>query len=145
MLDQIQADLKDAQLAKDQIRISTLRMLLSEIHNREIQKGGQLSGQDVIQVIQREVKKRKEAAGGFRQGGREEAALKEESELKILESYLPAQLSTEELTELVEQTIKEVGASSADIGKVMSALMPKIAGRADGGIVSALVREKLTT
>lgn len=148
-VDQIQEDLKAAQLAKDEIKVSTLRLLLSEIKNKEIalrQSSGQasLSDSDVISVIQREAKKRKEAAEGFRVGGREESAVKEEAELKILESYLPAQLSNEELTKIVEEAIKESGAVSlADMGKVMGAVMGKTGGRADGGTVSNLVKDRL--
>lgn len=147
--DQFQNDLKQAVLSRDEITVSTLRLLLSEIHNLEIQKGGPPSGglsdQDVISVIHREVKKRKEAAVGFRQGGREEQAQKEELEAKILTGYLPRKLSNEELTKLVEDSINEVGAESqADMGKVMGVMMGKVQGRADGGTVSALVKEKLT-
>lgn len=145
MVDDIQNDLKQAQLARDEIKVSTLRLLISEIHNVEIQKGGSLSDGDVISVVQREVKKRKEAAAGFRQGGREEQAQKEENELKVLERYLPEQLSNEELTKLVQDSITEVGANSLpDLGKVMGVVMTQVAGRADGGTVSALVKEKLT-
>lgn len=145
MLDRIQEDLKQAQLQRDEIKVSTLRLLLSEIHNLEIKKNGEVSDQDMIGVIQREVKKRKEAAESFRSGGREDSSQKEEAEAKLLEAYLPAQASTEELTQLVEQTIKEVGATlPADMGKVMSAVMAKVAGKADGAAVSALVREKLS-
>ena len=145
MLDKLQADLKQAQLSYDAVKVSTLRLLLSEIKNAEIAKGGELSGEDVVSVIQKEVKKRKEAAAGFRSGEREESALKEESELKILKEYLPAQMSTEELTKVVEQTITEVGASSIqDMGKVIGAVMGQVKGRSDGGTVSALVKEKLS-
>lgn len=145
MLDRIQTDLKNAQLARDEIKVSTLRLLLSEIHNAEIQKGAQISEEDVILVLQREAKKRKEAAVAFRSGGREEAALKEEAELKILESYLPVPLSNEELTKIVQDTITELGANSlADMGKVMGAAMGKVKGQADGGVVSAVVKERLS-
>lgn len=144
MVDKIQSDLKEAQLARDEVRVSTLRLLLSEIHNFKIQKGTDVSDQDVVSVLQREAKKRKEAAAGFRAGGREDAALKEEAELKILEEYLPAQISNEELTKIVSDTITEVGAKSiADMGKVMGAVMGKVAGRADGSQVSSIVKEKL--
>lgn len=146
MVDKLQNDLKVAQLARNEIKVSTLRLLLSEIKNAEISKGGQLTDDDVVVIIQREVKKRKEAATGFRTGGREEQAQKEEIELKILEGYLPQQLSDKELTGIVDQAITEVGASSvADMGKVMGTVMGKVAGKADGGRVSALVREKLST
>ncbi|MEK6808581.1 MAG: GatB/YqeY domain-containing protein [Nanoarchaeota archaeon] len=148
LFDKIQDDLKQAQLGRDEIRVSTLRLLISEIHNVEIQKGlpaGGLSEEEIISVIQREVKKRKEGALGFRQGGREEQAQKEESEQKVLEGYLPKQLSNEELTKIVESSINELGAASIqDMGKVMGVIMSKVAGRADGGIVSALVKERLS-
>lgn len=145
MVDDIQEDLKKAQLAKDEIKVSTLRLLISEIHNGEIAKGSPLNDQDIISVIGREVKKRKEAAVGFRSGGREEQALKEEAEQKVLEAYLPAQMETSELTKIVEDTIKEIGATSIqDMGKVMGAVMGKVKGSADGNTVSSIVKEKLS-
>lgn len=144
MVDRLQEDLRQAQLARDEVKVSTLRLLLSEIKNAEIAKGSEVSKQDVVSIIGREVKKRKEAAVGFRSGGREDQAQKEEAESKILGGYLPTQLSNEELTKLVETTINEVGATSiTDMGKVMGVVMSKVAGRADGGVVSALVRERL--
>lgn len=144
LLPKIQTDLKVAQLARDEVGVSTLRLLLSEIKNREISKGGDLADPEIIAIIQKEVKKRNEAAAGFRSGGREEAALKEEHEAKILTDYLPQQMNNEELTRLVEETITELGAAgAADIGKVMGTVMGKAAGRADGGIVSGLVKERL--
>ena len=145
LLDQIQTDLKNAQLARDEIKVSTLRLLLSEIHNAQIQKGAKVSDQDVILVLQSEAKKRKEATAAFRSGDREEAALKEEAELKILEGYLPSKLSNEELTKIVLDTINELGATTiADMGKVMGVVMSEVKGRADGGMVSAMVKEKLS-
>lgn len=144
MLEKIQTDLKEAQLARDEVKVSTLRLLLSEVKNGEISKGGPLAGSDIVSIIQREVKKRKEAAVGFRSGQREEAALKEEQEAKVLEGYLPAQMSNEELTKIVSDTITELGATSiADMGKVMGVVMGKVAGRADGSQVSSIVKEKL--
>src|SRR3989338_1272937 len=132
LIAQIQDDLKNALIARDEVKVSTLRLLLSEIHNAEIAKGEEIGDEDVTLVIQREVKKRKEAAAGFRQGEREESAQKEELEAKVLEGYLPARdasqrdaggpaaLPNEELTKLVEKVINEVGATNmADIGKVM--------------------------
>lgn len=145
VVENIQSDLKQAQLARDEIVVSTLRMLLAEIHNTQIQKGQDLSDQDVITVLQRETKKRKEAAAGFRLGGREESAQKEEAELKVLQKYLPAEMPHEELTKIVESTINEMGATTiSDMGKVMSAVMERVKGQADGGTVSSLVKEKLS-
>ena len=145
MVDKLQEDLKQAQLVRNEVKVSTLRLLLSEIKNAQIAKGGQLLDDDIIVVVRREVKKRKEAAAGFRSGEREQQALKEEAEAKILEGYLPAQLTNEELTKLVEDSITEVGASTiADMGKVMGIVMGKVSGKADGGTVSAIVKERLS-
>ncbi|MCL5784371.1 MAG: GatB/YqeY domain-containing protein [Patescibacteria group bacterium] len=146
LLDQIQTDLKNAQLARDEVKVSTLRLLLSEAKNKEIAKGESLTDEEVVSLIQREVKKRTEAAEGFRKGGREDSVLKEESEAKVLENYLPARLSTEELTKIVEGTINELGASTMqDMGRVIGAVMGKVKGQASGGAVSAIVKEKLST
>ncbi len=143
LLNQLQQDLKQAQLDRNETRVSTLRLLISEIKNAEISKGGALSDADTLSIVQKETKKRKEAATAFRGGNREESAQKEEAELKVLESYLPKQLTTEELTKVVEETINEVGATSiADMGRVIGAVMGKIKGQADGGTVSNLVKEK---
>ena len=145
MVDKIQADLKQAQLSRDEVKVSTLRLLLSEIKNAEIAKGGDLGDPDIVSIVQKEVKKRKEAAIGFRFGGREEQAKKEEAESLILEGYLPAQLQLEELTKIVESSITELGANSIqDMGKVIGAVMAKVKGQADGGVVSVLVKEKLS-
>lgn len=142
--DKLQTDLKQAQIDRDERRISTLRLLLSEIHNAEIAQGEALSDEEIASVIQHEVKKRKEAAAGFRQGEREEKALLEEAEAEILSSYLPQQLSDRELTKIVEDTITELGATSiSEIGKVIGAVIGKVKGQADGAKVSALVKFKL--
>lgn len=145
LLDKIQSDLKVAQLARDEIGVSTLRLLISEIKNAEIAKGNPLVDEDIVSVLQKEIKKRKEASIAFRNGAREQSALKEEAEAKILQNYLPAQLSTEELTKLVELTINEIGASGvSDMGKVIGAVMGKVKGMTDGGTVSNIVRMKLS-
>ncbi len=141
----IQEDLKTAQLDRDEVKVSTLRLLLSEINNAKIAKGGDLSAEDLMSVVQKEAKKRREAALGFRSGSREEQAQKEEAELKILEGYLPLQLSDEELTQIVLETITEVGASSLqDMGKVIGAVMGKVKGQADGARISSIVKEKIS-
>lgn len=146
LLDTIQTDLKNAQLTRDEIKVSTLRLLLSEVKNKEISKGEQLSDEDVVLVIYKEVKKRKEAAEGFRTGGREESAVKEEAEAKILIDYLPQQMNNEELTKIVEETINELGVSTVvDMGKVIGIVMGKVKGQADGGMVSAIVKGKLVS
>lgn len=148
MEDRIKQDLKEAMLARNELAVSTLRILISELRNATIAKGNAnstLSESEVISVIQKEIKKRKEGAAGFRQGGREENAQKEESEAYALEKYLPAQLTDEELTKIVEDTINNVGASSvADMGKVIGQVMAKVGQTADGGRVSQIVKENLS-
>lgn len=146
MLSKLPADLKQAQLNREETKVSTLRMLLSEIKNAEIANGKELEEDQIISILQKEVKKRKEAAAGFRQGNREGAALKEEAELKILEEYLPKQLSDEELTKIVEEAITQTGASAmSDMGKVIGIVMGKVSGQADGGRVSSLVKTRLSS
>lgn len=146
LIDQIQSDLKQFQLQRQEAEVSTLRMLLSEIRYAQIGKGKELSDADIVAVIQKEVKKRKEAAEGFRQGGRLESAAKEEKESEILQKYLPTQLSDEELTKIVENSINDMGAKTvADMGKVIGAVMSKVAGQAEGARVSALVKQKLSS
>ncbi len=144
-LTQVQNDLKEAQLARDEIKVGTIRLLLSELNYARIAKGEDLTEQDFITVVQKELKKRKEAAEAFKSGGREESAKKEEAEAKVLELYLPSQLSDEELTKIVEEAIKEVGVTStSDMGRVIGTVMGKVRGQADGGRVSQIVKSKLT-
>jgi len=136
-------------VAKDELRLSTIRLLKSAIQYHEIQKGGAGYGatdEDVIEVIGREIKKRNEAIELYKQGGRNELAEKEQKELEILKSYLPEQMSEDEVRKLVEEAISSIGASGIqDMGKVMGALMPKVKGKADGTLVSNIVREALSS
>jgi uncharacterized protein len=144
LLDQLQQDLKHAMLAKEESKVSTLRMLISAVRYTGNGTAQEFSDEDVISVIQKEVKKRREAAEGFRKGGREEAALKEEAELEILAGYLPEQLSDEELTKIVEEAITKTGAKSpADMGRVIGMVMGSVGSGADGSRVSGMVKEKL--
>ena len=147
MEDKIKQDLKEAMLARQDLAVSTLRMLISELKNASIAKGidSILTDSEVISVIQKEIKKRKEASAGFRQGGREEDAKDEELEGSVLERYLPSQLSDEELTKIIENTINSIGASGiADMGKVIGAVMGKVGQSAQGGRVSVLVKTRLS-
>lgn len=145
---QLQDELKSSMLAKDALKTSTLRMLLSAINYAEIQKGGagyEATDEEVIAVIQKEAKQRRDSIEAFEQGGRQEMADKEKRELQLLQSYLPEQMSEEEIKKLVEEAIKQTGATSmSDIGKVMGVLMPKVKGKADGSVVNKIVREQLT-
>ncbi len=146
LLDVISGNLKKAQLNREDLKVSTLRLLISAINYEKIQKGRDLSDEEIISIVQKEIKKRKEAALGFRQGQREESAQKEEAEANILEEYLPLQLSDEELTKIAEDTITELGAKSlSDMGKVIGLVMGKVQGQADGARVSRVVKEKLTS
>jgi uncharacterized protein YqeY len=142
--EQIDADYKAAMKARDDLKVSVLRLLRSAIHNAEIDKQRTLTDDEILGVIQSEVRKRRESIEAFQQGGRQDLVEREQAELAILESYLPKALTREELEALVRETVRKVGALSVrDMGKVMSALMPKVRGRADEREVSNLVRQIL--
>ena len=144
---QIGSDLKEAMKQKDALRVSALRMLVAAVQNKEIglmKKDTGLSDDELLQVIRSEVKKRKEAAGEFEKGGRGEMAKKEKEEAEILEAYLPAELSDDELEDLVRKAAEEQGASSAkDFGAVMKAAMALVEGRAAGNRVAEAVKKYL--
>ncbi len=147
LTEKIQDDLKQSMLARDELKTSTLRMLKSAIGYFEIQKGRagyEATDEDVLQVIQKEVKQRKDSIEQYTAGGRPELAEKENKELQILQSYLPEQMSEDEVKGIVENAVKQAGASSIqDMGKVMGIIMPQVKGKADGTLVSKLVRESL--
>ncbi|MCP9485454.1 MAG: GatB/YqeY domain-containing protein [Gaiellaceae bacterium MAG52_C11] len=141
---EIESQLKDAMRERDDARRDALRLILSSLRAAEKELQRELSEDEELQVLQRERKKRLEAAEAFRSGDRAEQADKEEAELDVLEEFMPEPLSEEEIEEIVDDAIAEVGATSMrDIGRVMADVMPQIAGRADGSSVSQLVREKL--
>jgi uncharacterized protein YqeY len=138
--EQVKADLATAMKAGERDRVGALRMVLSEL-----QKAAKEGGADELAVLRRERKRRLDAAGQFRQGGRPELAEQEESEARIIEHYLPAELDDSELDAIVAAAIAETGASDPkDMGQVMKAVMAKAAGRADGKRASARVREALS-
>jgi uncharacterized protein len=140
VLDQVQDDVKTALKAGERERVHALRLIAAEL-----QKAAKEGGGDEVEVLQRERKRRLEAAEAYREGGRADQAAAEEREAEIIAAYMPEQVSDEELSALVGDAVAESGASSPqDMGKVMSLVMPKIKGRADGKRVSAAVREKLT-
>ena len=147
--DKIQEDLKQAMLAKEVEKLSTIRMLKSALQYFEIQKGGagyEATDEDVMDVIGREIKKRRESIEIYEKGGRQELADKEKLELEILQTYLPEQMTEEEVQVLVNEAITQTGAKTMqDMGKVMDALMPKVKGKTDASIISNLVRQKLST
>ena len=144
LIAEIKQQLTDAMREGDAARRDALRLILSSLQSAEKELQRELHDDEELQVLQRERKKRVEAADAFRAGGREEQADKEEAELDVLEEFMPDPLSEEEVEEIVDDVIAEVGATSMrDIGRVMADVMPQVAGRADGGDVSQLVREKL--
>jgi uncharacterized protein YqeY len=144
--EKIQSDLTESMKARNEQRSGTLRMVLAAIKNEEVagKVARELSEAEIITVLSREAKKRREAAEGFAAGGREDRAEDERNEGKIIAEYLPAQLSESEIRELVAAAIAETGVSGpAGMGQVMKVVTPKTAGRADGGLVSSIVKELL--
>ena len=143
----IDEDLKDAMRAKDAARLSVLRLLKAALKNATIEKvgaAGELNDADAIAVIRKQLKQRQDSIESFEKGGRTELAEKEKAEIAVLNHYLPQAMSAEELQKTVADTIREVGATSrAQMGAVMKALQPKIAGRADGKTLSAEVQKQL--
>jgi uncharacterized protein len=140
----LEEELKQAMVARDETRRDALRLILSSLRSAEKELQRPLHDDEELQVLQRERKRRLEAAEAFRGGGREEQAAGEEQELAVLEEFMPAPLSEDELEEIIDDAIAEVGATSIrDLGRVMADVMPQVSGRADGSVVSQLVREKL--
>ena len=145
LTERIQADTTAAAKAQDRERLAALRLLLDALNKEAKEARGTLDEQREVAVLKRERKRRAEAAEAYRKGGREEAAASEDAEAAVIEEYLPAEISDEELEALVADALSETGAASQkEMGKVMSAVMSKAAGRADGRRVSDLVRSKLS-
>ncbi len=144
LIGELEEQLREAMRARDDQRRDALRLIVAALRSAEKELQRPLSEDEELQVLQRERKRRVEAADAFRSGGRDEQAAAEERELAVLEEFMPEPLSEEELEEIVDDAIAEVGATSMrDLGRVMADVMPQIAGRADGSAVSQLVREKL--
>ena len=144
LVTRIEQELKDARLARDELRRDALSLLLSALRSAEKELQRALSDDEALQVLQRERKRRVEAAEAFRAGGREEQAAGEEYELEVLGAFMPEPLSEADLEEIIDDVIAEVGATSLrDLGRVMADVMKQVSGRADGSSVSQLVREKL--
>ncbi|XEC96813.1 GatB/YqeY domain-containing protein [Paenibacillus tarimensis] len=137
-------DMKQAMKSQDKFKLSTIRMIRSTIKNQEIELKRTLSDDEVLDILSREIKQRKDSLQEFEKAGREDLATSVAAEIDIISVYLPQQLTEEEIKVIVQQTIQETGASSkAEMGKVMSALMPKVKGRADGKLVNQLVQQFL--
>ncbi len=161
--EKFQEDLKNSLKEKNEIVVSVLRMFLAAVSNKEtekrtkiwkqkpdlkpeeLEKESQLTNEELIEVVSSEIKKRKEAISEFEKGKREDLVKKEKAEMEILQKYLPEQLSEEEIEKLVKEAVDKIGAKEIkDTGKVMAELMPKVKGKADGGLVSKIVKELLT-
>lgn len=146
--EQLRTDLTAAMKARDELRSSTLRMVLTAVTNAEVagKEAKQLSDDEVLGVLTSEAKKRREAAEAFADAGREESAAKEQAEAAVIATYLPEQLSQSEIEELVTRTIDELGVRADGpraMGRVMGVLTPQTKGRADGGAVAAVVKQQL--
>lgn len=144
LLASLQKDMVAAMKAKDKETLGTVRMLKAAVTNEQINLGHDLTPDEEIAVLSRELKQRKDSLAEFKAAERADSVTKLEAEIKVVESYLPKQLSVDEVKAIVEETIQEVGATSkADFGKVMSAVMPKLKGQADGKVVNQTVKELL--
>ena len=144
MRNQILEDLKTAMKNQDKERLSVIRMAKGSIQMSELNKKHELSDEEVIDVITKEIKSRKDSINEFKKGGREDLIKKTESEIEILSEYLPKQLTEDELNQIIEEVFNEVKPeSSKDMGKIMKTLTPKVKGKADMGLVSKIVKEKI--
>jgi len=143
-LERIETAMRDAMRARDEQRTLTLRSVMAAAHNQKIAKGRDLTDDEVVEVLARQVKQRRESITMFRDAGREERAAAEEAEAAILAEFLPQQLTEDEIIELVRAAIASTGASTpADLGRVMGAVSPRTKGRADGSVVAGIVRREL--
>jgi uncharacterized protein YqeY len=144
LIARLEGELKQAMVERDQVRRDALRLILASLRSAEKELQRPLHDDEELQVLQRERKRRVEAVDAYRSAGRDEQAAVEEQELAVLEEFMPAPLSEEELEEIIDDAIAEVGATSIrDLGRVMADVMPQVSGRTDGSVVSQLVREKL--
>lgn len=142
--DRLNEDMKQAMKSQDKFKLSVIRMVRSTIKNSEIDLKRALDDNEVLDVLTREIKQRKDSLQEFTKAGRDDLADSLKAELVILAEYMPQQLSEEEVKAIVQQTIQQIGASSkADMGKVMTALMPQVKGRADGKLINQLVQQLL--
>lgn len=144
--ERLDADLKAAQKAKDKTRLTVIRMLKTVIKNREVEKRDELTEQELLQAVNSQVKSRKESIVEYKKGDRQDLVKKEEDELEVLKEYLPEELTEEELREIIEAAVTEAEAAGPkDMGKVMKIVTAKTTGRADGKVVSGMVKEKLSS
>ncbi|MER1954989.1 MAG: GatB/YqeY domain-containing protein [Desemzia incerta] len=145
LLTTINEDVKTAMKARDKEKLSVLRMLKSALQNEQIKKGTELNEEEELSVLSREMKQRRDSLTEFKNADRQDLVEKLENEIVIVESYLPKQLTEEELQSIVQEVIASVNATStSDFGKVMGAIMPKVKGKADGNAVNRIVKEQLS-
>lgn len=146
ILKRVDAEMITAAKAKDKIRLSALRMMKAALHNRQIDLKEKFTEKEALQVFSSLAKQRKDSIEQFRNGGRIDLAEKEEQELRVIQEFMPEQMSEEEILSVIEKAIEEAGATSArDMGKVMKVLMPRLTGKADGKVVSDMVKAKLSS
>jgi hypothetical protein len=145
LLEKIKNDLNQTLKAKKAAEVSVLRFLLADLHNREIEKKGELTDGEVVATIRKQVKLRKESVAAFKKGKRDDLVQKEREEIEILSKYLPQTLSSNEIEKAVDASIKKTGAKSTqDFGKVMGETMKALKGQAEGNVVAELVKKKLS-
>jgi len=143
-IEELRNELKNAMKSSNEVKVRTLRLLMTSVKNAEIEKGRQLTDDEFHEIVLKEVKRRKEAIEMYEKAQRNDLADAEREELKVLEDFLPQQLSVDEVRKIAIEIIESVGANGPkDLGKVMGVLMPKIKGRADGKVVNKMVRELL--
>ncbi|KAF1291937.1 GatB/YqeY domain-containing protein [Candidatus Enterococcus leclercqii] len=144
LLSTLNDDMKTAMRVKDKERLAVIRMLKASLQNEEIKVGHELNADEELTILSREMKQRRDSLTEFEKAGRDDLSEKVKVEIAIVEEYLPAQLTDEEIREIVKQAIAKTGATSAkEFGKVMSAVMPQVKGKADGNQVNAIVKELL--
>lgn len=145
LLERLNNDMKQAMKNKEKDKLSVIRMIKASVQNETIKLGHDLTDEEELTVLSRELKQRKDSLHEFEKAGREDLVEKIRTELTFVELYMPKQLSEEELADIVKTTISEVGANSkAEMGKVMAAIMPKVKGKADGSLVNKLVQQHLS-
>ncbi|MBP2241675.1 uncharacterized protein YqeY [Cytobacillus eiseniae] len=145
LLERLNEDMKQAMRNKEKVKLTVIRMVKASLQNEAIKLGTELSAEQELTVLSREVKQRKDSLHEFDKAGREDLVEKIRTELQFVELYMPEQLSEEEVSKIVQEAIAEMGAASkAEMGKVMAAIMPKVKGKADGAVVNKLVQQHLS-
>lgn len=144
LIGKLNDDMKQAMKEKDKLKLSVIRMVKSSVQNEEINQGKELTDDQVLALLNRELKQRRDSLQEFEKAGRDDLAEQNRAEIEVLFLYLPKQLDEAEIRQIVQETIEQVGAASKkDLGKVMGALMPKVKGKADGNLVNKIVQELL--